>query len=281
MRCAWQAYLNILPIWMRRQVDRYGQDTLQETRLRLERPAELITAGGSIWLDRAIQKEDLDFVVNTASHYSPWTSETIAQGYITAPGGHRIGLCGESAGERGNNTLREVTSLCIRTARDFPGISRDLGKLSGSLLIIGRPGSGKTTLLRDLVRQRSDCFDQAVAVVDERCELFPRWQNSFCFPPGRKTDVLSGCKKTVAVETLLRTMNPQTIALDEVTATEDCDALLRAAWCGAQLVSTAHADSMNELRKRSVYRKLLDSGVFSHYIVMRHDQTWVQERVEI
>ena len=281
MRCAWQAYLNILPVWLRPKVDGLMRDSLQEVRLRLNRPVECVTGLESTWIDSVIKEEDVAFVVNTASRYSPWTINEIAKGYITAPGGHRIGLCGDAVGEGGKFGVRALTSLCIRVARDYPGISRDLSKLKGSLLIIGRPGSGKTTLLRDLIRQKSDYVGDHVSVVDERCELFPRWQSTFCFPPGKRTDVLSNCKKTIAIELVLRTMSPQLIAVDEITSEEDCEALSHAAWCGVSLIATAHADSIEDLYKRKAYNKLLRDGTFTHFVVMHHDQSWTLERVTV
>ena len=121
MRCAWKELLGILPPWLRQNVDRQGKTDLQELRLRLGLPPELVTARGSFLLDRAVSGDDLHFCINTASRYSPWAAATAAQGYITAPGGHRIGLCGEASVRDGVMTgIRNPTSLCIRVARDLP-----------------------------------------------------------------------------------------------------------------------------------------------------------------
>ena len=282
MKCAWEAYLAVLPIWMRQDVDKLGKDTLQEIRLRLDRPVEMKLFGKRICLDRSVSRDDLSFVINAASRYSPWSARTTTQGYITAPGGHRIGLCGEVvAGERGMQGIREPTSLCLRVARDFPGVGKHAAQVGGSLLIIGSPGSGKTTLLRDIIRQKSDVLEQTVTVVDEREEIFPRWQSSFCFPPGRCTDILSGCNKREAVAMLLRTMAPDWVALDEITTLEDCEFFLKNAWCGVKFLATAHAESLKDLQKREIYNRLLESGIFSYCVVLRRDQTFVLERMVI
>ena len=127
MNCAWKELMAILPLWCRTDVDQLGQDTLQELRLRLGFVPELIRCNGNIRLKRAITSEDLSYIVNTASRYSPWTAATSAQGYITAPGGHRIGICGQAVVQDGKMTgFRQVRSLCIRVARDFPGIAKEL-----------------------------------------------------------------------------------------------------------------------------------------------------------
>lgn len=280
MKCAWQAFLNLLPIWMRQQVDKLGKDTLQELRLRLLQRPELICSCGRYTLDRTVSTEDLCFVVNAASRYSPWTASTSAQGYITGPGGHRIGLCGQAVISGGIMTgVRELSSLCMRVARDFPGIAGQR-EIQGSILIIGGPGSGKTTLLRDLVRLRSDTGQGSVAVVDEREEIFPYWQGQPCFSSGKATDILRGCGKAQGIESVLRCMGPETIAVDEITAESDCTALLNAGWCGVKLLATAHAGSVQDLMRRPVYSPLLSGKLFDRVIVMRQNKSWTMERME-
>lgn len=280
MKCAWQAFINLLPVWMRDSVDKHGKATLQELRLRLDAPPELVIQNGSIWLERCVSADDLNFCINIASRYSPWASGTIRYGYITAPGGHRIGICGSTVVNNGNVTgIHPVSSLCLRVARDFPGIATDAAKYDESVLIVGRPGSGKTTLLRDFIRQRSNHISGCIAVMDEKEEIFPHIHNKICFPAGCHTDILSGCGKKHGIEMLLRNMNPEVIAVDEITAREDCSALLHAGWCGVRLIATAHAGSKDDLYSRPVYRPIIESGIFNTLLVMKSDKTWKAERM--
>ncbi len=280
MKCAWQAYLGLLPLWLRKDVDRHGKFTLQETRLRLGYPPELVTSQGRVLLNQTVQREDLSFVINSASRYSPWAVSSSARGYLTAQGGHRVGICGETAADRdGTRVFREPTSVCVRVARDYPGIGKDAALLSGSILVLGPPGSGKTTLLRDIIREKTSCYGQTVAVVDERGEIFPRWQGTFCFPTGEKTDVISGCSKADGLDMLLRCMSPQVIAVDEITAEEDCDALIRSAWCGVKLIGTVHASEMEDLYRRPIYVKLLERKIFDYCIVLSKGRIVTQERL--
>ncbi len=280
MNCAWKELLGILPQWMRPDVDRLGQGRLQQIRLRIGKPVQLELSTGRTSLPRTVSTEDLNYVVNTACRYSPWTAATAASGYLTAPGGHRIGLCGDAVMRDGHMTgLRTVRSLNIRVAGDYPGISRGLGNLKGSILILGRPGSGKTTLLRDLVRQFSET--ESVCVVDERGELFPMSCGVSCFDPGAGTDILSGCGKPQGIDAALRTMSPDTIAVDEITAAEDCRAMLQAGWCGVRLVATAHAASLRDLRSRPVYAPIAESGLFQHAVILQSDKSWRTERMEV
>ncbi len=274
MRCAWDSLLGILPRRMREEIDRLGRDNLLELRLRRGAPPELSMKADSVWLDTVCSQADIAFVIQSASHYSPWTMESIKQGYLTAPGGHRIGLCGLSLYRNGTVTaIREITSLCIRVARDFPGIAVG-APMTGSVLVLGAPGWGKTTLLRDLVRQRSGF--QSVAVVDERGELFPEG-----FDTGRRTDILRGSRKREGIEQVLRTMGPSCIALDEVTAEEDCDGLTRAAGCGVDILATAHAGSMEEFILRPAYRALMEKQIFQSVLVMTRDKCYRVERATV
>ena len=279
MNYVWNELLSILPQWMRSSVDKYQNRQLQEIRLRLGHFPELVTGLGCVFLERDIETDDLNYIINIASSYSPWAATTISYGFLTAPGGHRIGICGEAIlHEDKMQGIRRVSSLCIRVAKDIVGISDAVSKVKGSVLIIGSPGSGKTTFLRDLIRQRSRLTGEHIGVVDERKEIFPVGKDGYCFDPGEKTDVLSGCKKGQGIHRLLRCMGPQVIAMDEITEEEDCNALISAAWCGVNLIATAHANGMDELVSRKIYQPILKTGLFHNIVVLRSDKSWTLER---
>lgn len=280
MNCAWDSYIGLLPVWMREQVYNYYKEHLIEIRMRLGLPPELLTTNGSFNFSRTVTEDDLLYCVNIASKYSPWSSSTICNGYITTAGGHRVGICGNCVGVCENKTsVRIVTSISIRVARDFFGISKDLQDQSGSILIIGQPGCGKTTLLRDLIRNISDRLSGCVCVVDEKCEIFPLVHNRFCFSTGKHTDIISGCSKKDGIEMMLRNMGPKVIALDEITANEDCLALYHAGWCGVRIIATAHAGSFEDLLSRPVYKPIVESKLFNAVVVMGEDRSWTIERM--
>ena len=275
MKCAWQELLNIIPPQYRNEVDRQGRANLWEFRMRLGMPPEMVGTCGTRRMTKSVEKGDIQYVINGVTGYSPWAAKTASQGYLTAPGGHRIGICGSTVMNGADAvSIKEPTSLCIRVARDHPGIAKGLPD-RGSVLIIGRPGGGKTTLLRDFIRQRSYHRNRSVSVVDERGELFPA---SF-FDTGPKTDVLSGCTKSRGVEMLLRTMGPGEIAVDEITSASDCDVLLQSGWCGVELLATAHAADREDLFRRPVYRPLLEQHLFDWLVILQEDKSWHLERM--
>lgn len=80
---------------------------------------------------------------------------------------------------------------------------------------------------------------------------------------------------------VLRTMGPKCIAVDEITAAEDCQALIRAGWCGVELLATAHAANLQDLNRRPVYRPLTESGLFEQVIILSRDKSWHMERMKV
>lgn len=275
MRCAWKELLGILPPGIRAEVDEIGKESLQELRLRINAPPELVLPDRKHRLDETVTREDIQFLVNTATRYSPWTAASASQGYITVPGGHRIGLCGEAVCKNGEVTgIRTVRSVCVRVARDFPGIGAAAAKLETSILILGPPGSGKTTLLRDLVRQISR--KREVCVVDERSEIFPDG-----FEQGQCLDVLTGAPRSQGIEMVLRTMGPEYIAVDEITSETDCRSLMEAAHCGIRLLATAHAGSLEDFSRRKAYRRLREESVFQTLLILGKDKHFTVERMDL
>ena len=79
----------------------------------------------------------------------------------------------------------------------------------------------------------------------------------------------------------LRCMGPSTIAVDEITEEEDCNALIRAGWCGIDLIATAHAGSKQDLFGRKIYAPIIQSRLFSTLVILHEDKSWHIERMEI
>lgn len=267
MTCAWNELLSVLPQKVRSQAVPYEAE-LQEVRLRLNRPPEFVLGSRFSMGIGKVSQDDLNCCVNAASRYSPWSAATLSQGYLTAPGGHRIGVCGEAIVKNGAfSGIRCVRSLCIRVARDFPGLSGDIRFRGQAMLILGAPGWGKTTLLRDMARKLAET--STVAVVDERQELFPPG-----FQEGRRMDILFGCPKQQGVETVLKTMTPDFIVVDEITSEDDCASIIQAYGCGVRLLATAHAAGMADFRRRGIYAPLLKNHIFDAFLVLHSNKTF-------
>lgn len=270
----------VLPHDLRQELDRLNGDWAERTEeLRLRRGFPMTVnvggterqSGGSI-----VTEEHLRMVLENASQASAHTVlEQVKRGYVTLRGGHRIGLCGTVARRDGEiTTLRYLTSLSIRVARPVKGLSLTLlEKLTEagqfqSTLILAPPGAGKTTLLRDMVRVLSDGGTR-VGLADERGEVAALWQGEPQFDVGRHTDILDGCPKAEGMSILLRGMNPQVMAADEITDLRDVQAVAEACGCGVALLATAHGGSVDDLKRRPVYRALLEHSVFRRVVLIQ------------
>ena len=286
----------VLPAALRTAVYALGEDRLgrvEELRLRRGFPMTALLPGGEVETDSPPVGEDaLRQVVENASRASAHTVlDRVRQGFITLRGGHRLGMCGTAVRKDGQTvTLRHLSSLSLRVARPVVGQAGALlpqlmedGRFQ-STLIVAPPGAGKTTLLRDLVRGLSDGDGGAplrVAVADERGEIAALWQGEPQLYVGRHTDVLDGCPKAEGLSILIRGMNPQAAAVDEITGPADVRAVMEAAGCGVAVLATVHGSGLDDLRRRPVCRELLAAGVFRRTAVIQNRDGVRTVKVEV
>lgn len=241
----------------------------EEIRLRLGFPPSVAMPEGERSLGALpVTAADIAHVLDRASRSSLHAVQhELRQGFITAAGGLRIGVCGTVAGE----SIRDFSSLAIRLPHEVRGAGGEimdaLEPFTGSVLIISPPGGGKTTFLRELIR-RASCAGARVSLCDERGEVAAVWQGRAAFDLGPHTDILSGVNKSEGIMMLLRAMNPDIIALDEVSAVADMAALEQAQSCGAAVYATAHGSGVEELRRRGCWARLLGAGMFHRAVLI-------------
>lgn len=277
--------LELLPDALRRRaslLDAPGRAAAEEIRLRAGRPVSVLLPEGERPLGaEPVTVRELELLVELATGASVHAARReLARGYIACRGGFRVGLCGSVylEGEHAAG-FSAFSSANIRISRERRGIADPLldrlcpGGRFRSTLIAAPPGAGKTTLLRETVRVLSSGTPRReamrVSLCDERGEVAALWGGVPQLDVGERTDVLDACPKSAAVMAVLRSMGPEIIALDEITDPEDVRAVERARNCGVALLATAHAEGVEDLRSRPLYREMLSDGVFENYIFIK------------
>ena len=274
----WRRIALDMPDWQKTQAE--------ELRLRAGHPLTVLLPEGERWAageQQIVTTQDIEQLCDVVTAYSRYAAtETMAQGYLSAPGGFRVGLCGTAVMENGNcKNLRHLSSAVIRIAKEKIGLSDTLLKEVfvndefASTLVVAPPGAGKTTLLRDMVRNLSNGTEQTpayrIALVDERGEIAGSYHGAPQLSVGCHTDIMDGVPKSIGILMMLRAVNPQIIAVDEITAREDILAMTQAANCGVRLLATIHGSDLKELKRKPLYRKLLELHVFEKAVVITND----------
>lgn len=271
---------------VREVISRASLSALEEIRLRLWRPLMVRDSRGCLYLSAqgqlvrpseayCVTQDDLDRTLQliTQNSWYAWEQEILG-GYLTLPGGHRVGIAGQAVYSGGHlKTIRHISALNFRKSRAVLGaadaiIQQVVPRSSSqilSTLIVSPPGCGKTTLLRDLTRQLADLGFQIV-VIDERSEIASSYRGVPQLDVGAQTDVLDGYTKDIGVQHALRALSPQVVVTDEIGQQSDGWILAELARSGVKVIATCHGDSWDQVRKRSWIKDSL--GVFQLVVVL-------------
>ena len=279
--------LNIFPGSLRerfREVANRAFD-LQEIRLLVRRPVRVTLKGKEFFLttegklskspDKAfiISEKEIDEVLSYVCKYSLYAFEDeISQGFITIPGGHRIGLAGQVVlnTESKVRNIKNIRFLNIRISHEIIGAADKVlpyvyeGKLLNTL-IVSPPGCGKTTMLRDLVRLisngRGNMPGFQVGIVDERSEIAGSYLGIPQNDVGIRTFVMDACTKVQGMMMLIRSMAPEVVAVDEIGCKEDLQAITQVINSGSKIIATIHGYGMEDVNR-------IELGMFERFIIL-------------
>ncbi len=265
----------------------------QEIRLRAGRPVAVCFPHGTCFLREngetvldgiadgllRASKSDIEETFQILCENSVYSHENeIRNGYLTLRGGYRAGICGTAVLQNGEITgIRDISSICLRIARELPGCADELlerlgDSVCGGLLIAGPPSSGKTTILRDIVRQLSSGIRgpaKKVVIVDERgeiagcCHGIPQNDVGLC------CDVLDGYPKAEGILMAVRSLSPQIVVCDEIGSETETRAVELSLNAGAAVIASIHAGNLSEFLRRDQATALMKSGAFQHIAMLR------------
>jgi Uncharacterized protein conserved in bacteria len=273
---AWTTARGLFPETQAKALERYPD--AEEIRLRIGKPPTVVIAGAERQVSHdVIDQNLLHHVLEKATDASLHAAApAIREGFISYRG-LRIGVCGEAVfTDSSLSSLRSFSSLSIRIPHDVPeSCSELIGNLLSpqprNILIAAPPGIGKTSFLRELIR-RAAMEMRRVSVIDERNELSASISGAAQFDLGLGSDVMVGVPKEKAAMMLLRGMNPQIIAMDEITQREDLKIIEQITGCGVLLFATAHGKDREDMMKRPLYRKLFAYDIFQELVTIRCEQ---------
>lgn len=274
-----------LPTRLLGAIDRLPYEIIEgmsEVRLRRYAPCSVTSMNRNLTFDESgrvcepsqgmrLTEEEFGFSLARMTESSLYTcDEQVGRGFIPLPDGGRVGVCGRSNRENG---FAEIYSLNLRIPRFLPDVASPLIERLrvdglGGTLVCSPPGMGKTTFLKSaafLLAEGRGIAARRVGIADERCELSPIVRECGL------VDVVSLRPKAECIELLTRTMSPEVIICDEISAS-DADAVTEAHSSGVTLIASAHCESPEELLHRGRLASVLESKLFRYCVRLGYDR---------
>jgi stage III sporulation protein AA len=265
-----------------RKIDLVDKKNVTEIRIRVGRPICVTVWGESFCVnsDGKLKKENSDCIqvnfselseiLKSICHYSVYSkSKEIASGFITIECGIRVGISGTISDS--GNAMRYINGVNFRIPREVKGCgemiyNRLLKNSPCGIIICGEVASGKTTLLRDLCRLCGNHY--IVSVIDERGEIAGCRDGIPQNDVGINTDIFDGFERADGITSAVRSMSPDIIFCDETGTEKDAEAMIKSAGCGVKFISTAHADSFENLIRRKHLKQMVEMRIFDYAVIM-------------
>lgn len=263
--------LSFLPSNLVNKLNELDLDKLYEIRLRKNREILVFYDNKYLKLSEIINekediicfKSDIDYVIDCLTEHSLYAyNEQIKSGFITSNKGIRVGICGDVIFDNGKvKTINNFSSLNIRIPHNINNSSSEIfnkmfdGQTIKNSLIISAPFMGKTTILKDLAIKLDKFVKKQILLIDERGE--------FESIEGNYIDKINFSNKEYALSNGIRSIAPEIIITDEIKE-DDFISLQNAKNSGVKIIASCHANSIEELTNKPLFRK----NIFDMFFVL-------------
>lgn len=276
--------LKCLPPQLSRIILEHNTQRLEEIRIRSGKSVILKLGLVEMVLKYIISSSEIIGILQNICNNSIYTYQNqICNGFITLPGGNRVGIAGNIVIKDGQvSNISHVYSLNFRIAHQINGASNELlryildtkNNTVFNTLIVSPPGAGKTTIIRDLAKKISDGISEInfrgidVSIIDERGEIAAMTKGIAYNDVGIRTDILDNVPKSIGIRMAIRSMAPKVIIADEIGNKDDVQIINYAICSGVKCIFTAHGSSMEDLLKNEEMHKIINLELFKRIIFL-------------
>lgn len=280
--------LKCLPTQLAKLILEHNIQKLEEIRIRANKPVILKLGQVEIVLSYTITTNEIIGILQNICNNSIYTYQNqICNGFITLPGGNRVGVAGNVVIKDGQvSNISYIYSLNFRISHQINGASDNILKYVldtenntiFNTLIVSPPGAGKTTMIRDLAKRISNGINEInfrgldVSIIDERGEIAAMTKGITFNDVGIRTDVLDNVPKSIGIRMAVRSMAPKVIIADEIGNKDDVNIINYAICSGVKCIFTAHGSNMEDLLKNNEINKIINLQLFSKIIFLDEKQ---------
>ena len=287
--------LKCLPTQLAKLILEHNIQKLEEIRIRANKPVILKLRQVEIVLNYTITTNEIIGILQNICNNSIYTYQNqICNGFITLPGGNRVGIAGNVVIKDGQvSNISYIYSLNFRISHQINGASDNILKYVldtenntiFNTLIVSPPGAGKTTIIRDLAKRISNGINEInfrgldVSIIDERGEIAAMTKGIIFNDVGIRTDVLDNVPKSIGIRMAVRSMAPKVIIADEIGNKDDVNIINYAICSGVKCIFTAHGSNMEDLLKNNEINKIINLQLFSKIIFLDEKQKGKRKNV--
>lgn len=276
--------LKCLPPQLVKLILEHNSKKIEEIRIRAGRPVILKLGLVEIILKYVVSNTEIIGILQNICNNSIYSYQNqICNGFITLPGGNRVGISGNIVIKDGQvSNISYIYSLNFRVSHQIDGACNEIlrfildtqNNTVYNTLIVSPPGAGKTTIIRDIAKKISNGINEInfkgidVSIIDERGEIAALNKGVAYNDVGIRTDILDNIPKSIGIRMAVRSMAPKVIIADEIGNKDDVEIINYAICSGVNCIFTAHGSQMEDLLKNQEIKRIIGLKMFKKIIFL-------------